>query len=99
MHSQTYSSSIIPFGYAGVIKEEKVFPDGTVYYLSALWMADPQLSTNVTIETQTPLMMLPSRMVTLSTNTDSPNVRDTHNTGSITRTVETQAIKRPRRYS
>jgi hypothetical protein len=37
-------------------------------------MADPQLSTNVTVETQTPLMMLPSRMVTLTTNTDPPNV-------------------------
>lgn len=89
--SRTYSSSVIPFGYAGVRKEEKVvFPDGTVYYLSALWMADPQLSTNVTVETQTPLMMLPSRMVTLTTNTDPPNVRDTHTTGSTTRTVETQ---------
>ena len=52
-------------------------------------MADPQLSTNVTVETQTPLMMLSSRMVTLSTNTDPSNVRDTHTTGS-TRTVETQ---------
>ena len=91
MDNQTYSSSVIPFGYVGVKKEEKVvFPDGTVYFLSAFWMADPQLSTNITMETQTPLMMLPSRMVTLSTNTDPPNVRDTHTTGSTTRTVETQ---------
>jgi hypothetical protein len=89
--SRTYSSSVIPFGYAGVRKDEKVvFPGGTVYYLSALWMPDPQLSTNATVETQTPLMMLPSRMVTLTTNTDPPNVRDTHTTGSTTRTVETQ---------
>jgi hypothetical protein len=74
--SRTYSSSVIPFGYAGVRKEEKVvFPHGTVYYLSALWMADPQLSTNVTVETQTPLMMLPSRMVTLTTNTELLYVR------------------------
>ena len=35
-------------------------------------------------------MMLPSRMVKLSTNTDPPNVRDTHNTTSTARTVETQ---------
>ena len=91
MDNQTYSSSVIPFGYVGVKKEEKVvFPDGTVYFLSAFWMAFPQLSTNITMETQTPLMMLPSRMVTLSTNTDPPNVRDTHTTGSTTRTVETQ---------
>jgi len=91
MDSQTYSSSVLPFGYVGVKKEGKVvFPDGTVYYLSAFWMADPQRSTNITVETQTPLMMLPSRMVTLSTNTDPHNVRDTHTTGSTTRTVETQ---------
>jgi hypothetical protein len=44
MDNQTYSSSVIPFGYVGVKKEEKVvFPDGTVYFLSAFWMADPQL--------------------------------------------------------
>ena len=51
MDSQTYSSSIIPFGYAGVKKKEEkvVLPDSMVYYLSAFWMADPQLSTNVTI--------------------------------------------------
>ena len=53
-------------------------------------MGDPQLSTNGTMEPQTPLVMLSSRMVTLSTNTDPPNVGDTHNTGRTTRTVETQ---------
>ena len=60
----------------------------TIYL--AFWMADPQLSTNITMETQTPLMMLPSRMVTLSTNTDPPHVRDIHTRGSTTKTVETQ---------
>jgi hypothetical protein len=40
MDNQTYSSSVIPFGYVGVKKEEKVvFPDDTVYFLSAFWMA------------------------------------------------------------
>jgi hypothetical protein len=34
MDNQTYSSSVIPFGYVGVKKEEKVvFPDGTVYFV------------------------------------------------------------------
>jgi hypothetical protein len=33
MDNQTYSSSVIPFGYVGVKKEEKVvFPDDTVYF-------------------------------------------------------------------
>jgi hypothetical protein len=100
MDRQTYSSSVISFGYGGVKKEEKVvFPDGTVYYISAFWMADPQLSTNITVETQTPLMMLPSRIVTLSTNTDPPNVRDTHTTGSKTRTLETQTEDREEIHS
>lgn len=77
VHSENYKGSVIPYGYAGVKKEEKVvFPDGTVYYLSAFWMADPQLSTNITVETQTPLMMLPSRMVTSSINTDQPPTKN-----------------------
>ena len=95
IRSENYKGSVIPYGYAGVKKEEKVvFPDGTVYYLSAFWMADPQLSTNMTVETQTPLMMLPSRMVTSSMNTDQLDVRDAHTTESTTRTIETQTDDR-----
>jgi len=95
VRSENYKGSVIPYGYAGVKKEEKVvFPDGTVYYLSAFWIADPQLSTNITVETQTPLMMLPSRMVTSSVNTDQLDVRDAHTTGSTTRTIETQTDDR-----
>jgi hypothetical protein len=60
----------------------------TIYL--AFWMADPQLSTNITMETQTPLKVTILDGSIISTNTDPPNVRDIHTRGSTTRTVETQ---------
>ena len=72
LNHSTYTGSVISYGYNGVKKEEKVvLPDGTIYYLSAFWMADPSLTMNTTIETQTPLQMLPSRITDSSTNTES----------------------------
>ncbi|CAC5404235.1 unnamed protein product [Mytilus coruscus] len=44
VHSDSYVGSVILFGYGCVKKEEKVvFPDGTIYSLSATWVADPKL--------------------------------------------------------
>ena len=72
LNHSVYTGSVIPYGYNGVKKEEKVvFPDGTIYFLSAFWMADPSITTNVTLETQTPLQMLPSRITDTATNTES----------------------------
>ncbi|CAG2223259.1 unnamed protein product [Mytilus edulis] len=43
--SPTYVGSVLPYGYGCVRKQEKVvFPDGTVYSLTASWVADPTLA-------------------------------------------------------
>ncbi|CAG2256950.1 unnamed protein product [Mytilus edulis] len=43
--SPTYVGSVLPYGYGCVRKQEKVvFPDGTVYSLTASWVADPTLT-------------------------------------------------------
>lgn len=51
--SSTYQGSVIPYGYNCVRKEEKVvLPDGTVYVLTATWVADPTISARRTIGVQ-----------------------------------------------
>lgn len=53
--SETYTGSVLPYGYNAVKKDEKVIlPDGTIYILSSTWVPDPRISSLETSETQTP---------------------------------------------
>ena len=93
--AQNYIGQVIPLGYAGVKKEEKaVLSDGTVYYLSAFWMANPTLVTNQSSETQTPLVMLPSRMQEAGTVTDIQcNTKKTVSTSTQTEEEKSDDIR------
>ncbi|CAC5404748.1 unnamed protein product [Mytilus coruscus] len=54
VHNDNYAGSIIPYGYGCVKKDEKVvFPDGTIYSLSATWVADPKLAGMKSVNIQT----------------------------------------------
>ena len=69
--SDNYHGSVIPMGYAGVKKEEKVvFSDGTIYVLSAFWMANPTCALKVCDETQTELSLMPSNQQSVGTITE-----------------------------
>ncbi|CAG2238819.1 unnamed protein product [Mytilus edulis] len=54
VNHENYVGSVIPYGYGCVRKDEKVvFPDGTIYALSATWVADPKLAGMKSVNIQT----------------------------------------------
>ena len=54
-------------------------------FLSAFWMADPTVVTNITTETQTPLQMLPSRITETGTSTEPLTL---HNNASVSTNID-----------
>ena len=94
VRSIDYKGFVIPSGYDGVKKEERaVLPDGTVYYLSAFWMADPQLSFNFAQETQTELTLLPVNMLQTDTNTEHQETQTVdRNSVGINTTMNTETV-------
>lgn len=88
--AECYKGAVVPLGYQGVRKEERVvFPDGTMYSLSAFWMANPVLETYATANTQTE-----TNTSEASINTEiSVQQRDceiqTESTAAVTATTQT----------